>query len=619
MASAARASQGEQVMVLTLHATRKSSPATIVTDNTIERALQARFAERLDYYADYMDLAHFHEAGYQHALRDFLRTQYEGRKFDLVIATSDAVLEFAARYRDDLFPDVPIVFNAGRGAAVPSNATGITSQLNFRDTLEIASTIQPDTQRTVGGSMLSAEALGGRLAQVAVRVLGGEKPEDIPVADFDANVIEFDWRQLRRWGISDSRLPPGSVVRYRQPGLWEQYGLYIVGAASLMVLQTALISGLLFQRATRRRIERSLRENQQRYALATTAGAVGVWDWKLETNDIYVDPELKRLLGFADDEISNRMDDWVARVHPDDGPSVMALAQACIDGRTDVYEAEHRMLHKDGTVRWFLARGTAVRLADGTPDRLVGTDIDITERKQSQEALRQNEASLRAYNAEIQQLAGRLIEAQETERARIARELHDDASQQIAGLSIAISSLRRRIGAQAAVEELQAELTSLQQRTIGLAASVRQVSHNLHPGVLEFSGLVVALTAHCAEIERQTGLQVLLHADHDFVELPQDHSLCLYRVTQEALRNTATHANASRADVRLYRSDNDAELAVVDDGRGFDVANAARPSGGLGLLSIHERVRLAGGTVSIVSGLHQGTTVRVRIPIAKAC
>jgi signal transduction histidine kinase len=112
---------------------------------------------------------------------------------------------------------------------------------------------------------------------------------------------------------------------------------------------------------------------------------------------------------------------------------------------------------------------------------------------------------------------------------------------------------------------------------------------------------------------------VLLHADHDFVELPQDHSLCLYRVTQEALRNTATHANASRADVRLYRSDNDAELAVVDDGRGFDVANAARPSGGLGLLSIHERVRLAGGTVSIVSGLHQGTTVRVRIPIAKAC
>jgi len=707
------ASQDGQKTVLALYATRKGNPATTALDNAVERFVNQHLAEQLDYYADYIDLARFPEAGHQDALRELFRLKYADQQFDLIIASSDAVLEFVTRHRDDLFPGVPIVFSSGPGSDVPPNATGIRSKLNLRHTLEIASMIQPDTQRvfvlsgastwdkyyetlareqfkefdgrfaitylsglpmdgllrqvsalpahsivyfltmvedgagnryigvdparrmmavanapvyswhsivmgdgTVGGSMLNSEILGTRLAQLAVRVLRGEKPHAIPVTNVDANVIEFDWRQLRRWGISEGRLPSGSVVRYRQPGAWDQYGPYIIAGATLLGLQTALISGLLLQRARRRRIEDTLRENQQRYALATTAGAVGVWDWNLATNEIYVDPELKQLLGYTDSEIPNRMDDWGAHVHPDDSQSVMARARECIDGRGDSYEVERRMLHRDGTVLWFLSRGTLVRQADGTPDRIVGTDIDITERKRAQRALLENEAALRAYNEEIQDLAGRLIAAQETERTRIARELHDDVSQQLAGLSITLSNLRRRLGARPAVEDVQAELSSLQHRTIELAASVRHVSHHLHPGLLQHSGLVAALTAHCADVERQTGLRVSLHADNDFAEIAPESSLCLYRVTQEALRNTVTHARARRADVRLSRSDEDAEIAIGDDGRGFDVTTAGRASGGLGLLSIHERVRLAGGTVSIVSGPGEGTTVQVRIPIA---
>jgi PAS domain S-box-containing protein len=383
---------------------------------------------------------------------------------------------------------------------------------------------------------------------------------------------------------------------------------------SALLIQTALIAALLLQRARRRRTEATLRENQQRYALATSAGAVGVWDWKLDTKEIYVDPQLKLALGYQDEEIPNHLDDWGQRVHPDDRQPVMERAQACIEGRTNVYEVEHRMLHKDGSLRWFLARGTVIRGPDGSAYRLVGTDTDITELKRAQTEIQEHEAELRVSNAEIQYLAGRLIAAQEAERTRIARDLHDDVSQQVAGLSIALSSFKRRVAALQAEDDVQEQVASLQQRTIALADNIRQLSHELHPGVLQHAGLVAALTAHCAEFQREQSLQVTFGAEDEFGSIGPGAALCLYRVAQEALRNTATHAEAGRAEVRLVRRGNSAELTIADDGKGFDITRG-RNGNGLGLLSINERVRLARGTVSIVTELNKGTRVQIRIPI----
>lgn len=143
-----------------------------------------------------------------------------------------------------------------------------------------------------------------------------------------------------------------------------------------------------FYQADLARKQAALSQSESRYALATSAAGVGVWDWNLETNDVHVDPTLKMILGFRDDEVRDHMDDWGPLVHPDDRDAIQAMARAHIEGRDPYFEVEHRMLHKDGSVRWFLARGSAVRTEAGTAVRLVGTAVDITERKRSEERLR---------------------------------------------------------------------------------------------------------------------------------------------------------------------------------------------------------------------------------------
>jgi PAS domain S-box-containing protein len=132
-------------------------------------------------------------------------------------------------------------------------------------------------------------------------------------------------------------------------------------------------------------------QTDDRYRRAAAAGGVGIWDWNLATGEIYVDPVLKGLLGYQDHEIRNHLDDWGRLVHADDTAAVFERAQAHIAGETPLYEVEHRMLHRDGSIRWFLVRGSVTRNAQGTAIHMAGTDTDITARKRSEEALRQAE------------------------------------------------------------------------------------------------------------------------------------------------------------------------------------------------------------------------------------
>jgi ligand-binding sensor domain-containing protein/signal transduction histidine kinase len=265
---------------------------------------------------------------------------------------------------------------------------------------------------------------------------------------------------------------------------------------------------------------------------------------------------------------------------------------------------------------WF--RGVALVLIAGCVTGLFAWRLNgLERRRRALEAeigeRKQIEAALRASNQQIQDLAGRLITAQEGERARLARELHDDVNQQLAALSISLGGLKRRLPSH--LVEGHLEIAGLQQQATGVSEAIRSLSHELHPSVLQHFGLVAALKGGCGEVASVKNLDVVFHADDRLGDIPADVGLCLYRVAQEALHNAARHAQARRVEVSLTAIDAESvELRVVDDGRGFDLEEA-RLRGGLGLISIDERVRLVAGQVHIRSERGRGTDLRARVPL----
>jgi signal transduction histidine kinase/ligand-binding sensor domain-containing protein len=217
-----------------------------------------------------------------------------------------------------------------------------------------------------------------------------------------------------------------------------------------------------------------------------------------------------------------------------------------------------------------------------------------------------------AAEEEIKSLSERLINAQEQERMRIARELHDDLNQQIAAISLSLGSIRRKLPDTGS--EAYKQLERLRDKLSRLSTSVRVLSHELHPATLDYGDVAAALRGHCKEFSSLSGVNVAFEASGTFEGVPAEVALCIYRVTQEALQNVAKHAGVTLASVRLVRSGDPVCLTVSDRGVGFH-PDQSRASGGLGLVSIKERVRLVRGVVELESEPHRGTILKVEIPI----
>jgi two-component system sensor histidine kinase UhpB len=223
------------------------------------------------------------------------------------------------------------------------------------------------------------------------------------------------------------------------------------------------------------------------------------------------------------------------------------------------------------------------------------------------------EAALRSSNAQIRDLAGQLIFAQEVERTRIARDLHDDSCQEVAAIAVDVSNLRQK-DATLQDSDVQQALLSVQRRMAGVAEGLRLLSHDLHPNLLKHAGLAAALEAHCTEVERQYHIQVSFHAEGRVEPANPVVMLSLFRIAQEALRNAAKHGHAQRIELTLSEQADNLTLSIEDDGWGFD-PGGVRNNGGLGLVSIEERARLVRGEVTVHSRPQQGTTIRVRVPL----
>ena len=356
-----------------------------------------------------------------------------------------------------------------------------------------------------------------------------------------------------------------------------------------------------------KRAERRLRVNEARYALATAAGGVGIWEWAVDTGELYVDPEVLQILGYPRTTPPGSSFKWNQLVHPQDQEHTQAAARDCLNGRTRTFDLEHRVLRKDGSVRWFHTCGTVVRPKNKAPQRMSGTFTDVTDRRRAEESLRAQDAELRQSYQEIQDLAGRLIAGQELERKRLARELHDDVSQKLALLSIEVD-LMKRGGGEAAPSTL-----GIAERVASIASDVHSLSHRLHPFKLEALGLVEAIRALCADVSKQYGLKVDFVNDSLPPRFPPDLSLCLFRIVQEGLRNVVKHSGSTDVWIQLSASNSEVSLQIADCGVGFAPADHART--GLGLISMRERINFVGGRLAIRSLPGFGTRIGVRVPL----
>jgi PAS domain S-box-containing protein len=449
----------------------------------------------------------------------------------------------------------------------------------------------------VGGSYPDSDEQRVKAAELGARILAGEKPENIPVVHGSHVRAVVDWRQLRRWNPDESALPPGTILMYRQPTLWHRYEQYIVAGIVLLVLQALLIGALLWQRARKRKTEAILRESEKRFRVMADTTPSLVW---MSDKDGKIFYQNQTGLHFTGDEPDvGSSNGWTAHVHPDDLQQVLA-ANSDAQNRRGRFSKEYRLRRADGVYRWMLDVAAPRVNGDGMFAGFIGSASDVTDQKLAQEAL--------------EKMGGRLIEAQEKERSRIARDLHDDICQRLALISLELEHALQ--GSNGTDARTKARIVDVQQHCTEVTGDLQALSHQLHSSKLDYLGLASALRSFCKEFSQQN-VNLRFTDNNVPPRLPRDVSLCLFRVAQEALSNALKYSRDTQISVDLRGTEDDIRLEIRDAGVGFDVEEAKKHAG-LGLVSMQERVHLVNGTFSIESKRNRGTTIVAIVPLKAA-
>ena len=309
---------------------------------------------------------------------------------------------------------------------------------------------------------------------------------------------------------------------------------------------------------------------------------------------IYVGEQAEEILGYPIADWYTP-DFWPRHLHPDDRDRAVSEA-ARLAQVSEKYELEYRMIAKDGRVVW-LHSLVSVAHVNREPAIIRGFTIDVSRSRRAEAALRD--------------ISGRLISAQEEERSRVARELHDDLSQRMALLSIELEQLADSMSSSARIRR---RFESLQNQAQEISSDIHRLSYSLHPSKLDHLGLAAALKSLCEQINAGGKLRVYLHQQSSPEMLPKEITLCLFRIAQASLRNAVKHSHATHVRVIVKMSSDVIRLSVVDDGCGFD-ARSASFAEGLGFVGMRERLRIVGGELEVQSQPGHGTRIEVAVPL----
>jgi signal transduction histidine kinase len=564
--------------ILLVHHYGREIPAVVLFDKGFEQVLKSVPPGSIELYRETLEAYRFPGEQHEQLMRKYLKEKYADRKFDVVVAYADTSLEFVTRYREELFPGVPVVYIVSKRpepGTEPPLSTGVWVGPNIKETLEVALELQPETDHVfvisgplnnnrmveveaqdqlrefesrlrltyvmdrpldeviemvrslpersivlcqrqtrgvggrsiiprdavtliakaanvpvygtfdiwigegiVGGRVVSHENVGKRAAQMTLSIADGARPEEIP-AETGSLIPMFDGRQLRRWGISEKRLPADSTVLYQQRSFWELYRWRIAITIAGLLAETLLIAALLVQRSRRARAERA--------------------------------------------------------------------------------------------------------------------------RKASEEKL--------------QKLSGRLLQLQDEEQRRIAAELHDGLGQSLSIIRNRATLCKEDVSNRDNVVE---QLDEISATAVSALDEVREIAHNLRPYELERLGLVSAVDSMLERVSDATSIH--FYSDLDQIDglLSPAAEMSVYRIVQEGLNNVIRHAQASEARVDLKRSESEIVVSIQDNGKGIVSAVASsngQTGSGFGLHGIAERARMLGGVSSLESRPGSGTRLVVRLAI----
>lgn len=565
----------------------------------------------------------------------------------------------------------------------------------------------------VGGWVASLDTLGEEGGKTGLRILEGEKVQDIPPRLIKPTLI-FDWRELQRWGMSEANLPVGSTVKFQSPSVWGKYKWYVWGAVAAVVAEGLFIGLLIVIQMRRRRAEaKNAHLTTQLKEIVSNVPGI-VWESRYDPEikrrrTVFISDQAQKMLGYSAKEWLKQPPGFGLTLMPEeDREKAAEVSETVVESGMEGV-SEFRWITKDGRILWIENYLSPMFDTDGKVVGLRGVALDVTDRKLVEEKDRAIMAALpdimfvqsvegifldyhakdpgqlltppeeflgknmhdilppeladklaagfaraaeggepqiieyrlqigelyewfearivpmgdnilslvrditdrKRAEQETLELGGRLIQVQENERMRLGRELHDGAAQMLAVFAMELELFKRQLPEDGDAAE---QIHGLSTKVAELSTDLRRISHELHPAALQRLGLVLATRSFCKDFG--TAHKITIEFDEKGVPalLPDDISVCLYRIIQESLNNVVKHSNASSARVEIIADTEELRLVVSDEGNGFDPLEAVTNSS-LGLISMRERVRLVGGKLSIRSQMGKGTRIMASIPL----
>jgi len=458
----------------------------------------------------------------------------------------------------------------------------------------------------VGGALLNQETMAIEAAGLVVRLLRGEDVTHMPVLESPLSPT-VNWPAMRRWQLNEDRLPPGTTIMNRPPSIWDVYRWHIIGILSLCVLEAGLIVALLIQRANRRQAEKATRVSKQ--LLQSTIDALNARVALVDQNGTIIAVN-RRWQSFAEANGNGVIDNGKGFNYfkATASGSEREEAQLISDGIARIKSGEleeFRCIYpaaKHSGASWFQVRVNRFEM-DGVL-RFVVTYEDVTEIR-------------KAHDAQ-QQLTGLLMLAQDEERRRIARDLHDVTVQNMVAIKADLAYVERSARSlERGAEEMLQESVSLCDQVI---KELRTLSYLLHPPFLDEAGLVPALKWFVRGFIQRSGVQVELQVADDVGRLPTEIETALFRVVQESLTNIHRHSGSKRAIIGVVKDRDAIIVRVTDEGHGFLLPTSGDGqdglSSGVGIQSMHQRLKQLGGQLEIESS-SEGTHVKARISISE--